>query len=146
MLFEGGVAVPVTLVPLTCPKCGGQLSVPTDAKRCFCTYCGTQIAIDDGSVTVHLHNHDEAELRRVELEQERLEREERKRSEFEEYRKRWRIALVAYIALIFILATPMNIIKENIPAVYGFVSTVFALFVLVGGIVLFVFRSGKKKH
>ena len=133
------------------------MSVPADAKRCFCTYCGTQIvdvaagydhivALDDEGVHVHVHTHDEAELKRVELEQERLEQEERKRAEFEEYRKRWRIALVAYIALIFILATPMNLIKENVPVVYGFVSTVFALFVLVGGIALFVFRPGKKKR
>ena len=140
------MTVPVTLVPLTCPKCGGQLSVPTDAKRCFCTYCGTQIEIDDGSVTVHLHNHDEAELKRIELEQARLAQEEKRQAALEGYRKQWRIALIAYIAFIVFLTVPVNFVKESIPAIYNAVNTVFGLVILVGAIALFVFRPRKKKR
>ncbi len=57
--------MPVKVVPLTCPNYGGRLEIPTDLKQGFSTYCGTQIAIDDGSVTAPVHNYDE--VRRIAL-------------------------------------------------------------------------------
>ncbi|MDO4797045.1 MAG: hypothetical protein Q4A01_03390 [Coriobacteriales bacterium] len=136
--------MPVKVVPLTCPNCGGRLEIPTDLKQCFCTYCGTRIAIDDGSVTIHVHNYDEAELRRIELENERHEQEEREEASRAKKRKVWRIALLAYIAITLLMAAISGAIKSVLPVVYDGVSTLMAIFLIVGAIALFLQRPGKK--
>ena len=135
----------VSLIPLTCPKCGGQLQIPPETSKCYCTYCGTQIIVDDGSTTIHVHNYDEAELKRIELERERLTREGDEQVAWSERRKKWRIALLAYFAIIFILSAISSPFKESAPAIYKVFSTLTGTFCIVGGIALFMQRPGKKK-
>lgn len=40
----------IKLVPLSCPNCGATIDVPVDQDFCFCSYCGTKIAINDDSI------------------------------------------------------------------------------------------------
>lgn len=35
------------LIDLTCSKCGAQLKVNADLKKCMCQYCGNEMLIDD---------------------------------------------------------------------------------------------------
>ncbi len=35
------------IIELTCPKCGGNMSVKDDMKQAFCMYCGYKIIIDN---------------------------------------------------------------------------------------------------
>lgn len=93
--------MPIKLIALTCPRCGGSLEMPVDSETFYCKYCGALIYADDGStklqieanvrgtidanVDANVRLRDEAEMRRVELE-ERMERRDR----VEAYRKRWR--------------------------------------------------------
>lgn len=84
----------VRVVPLTCPSCGGRIRVPEGTKRCFCMYCGTQIAIDDGSI--HLHTYDEAELKRVELEREERAREQAALEKYEARRHNWVLCVLGW--------------------------------------------------
>ena len=35
--------MPVKLIPLTCPSCGGQLEIPDELRDFYCQYCGTAI-------------------------------------------------------------------------------------------------------
>ena len=138
------IDMPVTLVPLTCPKCGGQISVPNDVTKCFCSFCGTQIIIDDGSTTVHVHNYDEVEMKRLELEQARLEKEEKRQAELAEYRKKWRILLIVYIAIMFVMGYAAGQVKKGAPQFYDVLSMLLGVYTLVGGIALFIFRPVKK--
>ena len=61
------------LIDLTCSRCGAQLKVNKDLKKCICQYCGNEMLIDDE--TVH-HNLDngfdfgyQAELGRIKAQQ-----------------------------------------------------------------------------
>ena len=135
----------VSLVPLSCPKCGGQLQIPQGVREVQCSFCGTQITVDDGSQTLHVHKYDEAELKRLELEQEKLKQEQMEAQKLEEHRKLWRKALIIYIAAVFGLTAISSPLKDAVPALYGFLTTVVGLLALVGGVALYVQRPGKKK-
>ena len=41
------------IVPIRCPECGAQTNMDYDRKRCFCTYCGTELLFEDGSRTIN---------------------------------------------------------------------------------------------
>lgn len=56
----------VKLISLKCPKCNANLSIEENRKRCFCSYCGTQIIIDDGSVEHTYRKIDEARIKEAE--------------------------------------------------------------------------------
>jgi uncharacterized membrane protein HdeD (DUF308 family) len=63
----------------------------------------------------------------------------------EEHRKLWRKALIIYIAAVFGLTAISSPLKDAVPALYGFLTTVVGLLALVGGVALYVQRPGKKK-
>jgi len=130
---------------MKCPSCGGQLEVPVGRDRVFCRYCGTQILVDSHDVTVHVHNHasEAVELRRLEIEREErrkaVEKRERQEAENNRYRKRWRIALVAY----FIVITTLMVITSSVKLKP--LSTLGGGLILFGPIVFFVTRPGKRE-
>lgn len=101
--------MPVKLIPLTCPSCGGQLEIPDEPRDFYCQYCGTRIRLDDGSTNININQtvtiRDEAELRRLDIlerkQQEQREKElERERRQHPtdpmEYRQRWRRLLLGF--------------------------------------------------
>lgn len=88
----------VKLVSATCPNCAANLEVPNDRKIVYCTHCGSQVIVDDGSYTVTHHNIDEAKVIAAKAAGERkLERQ--RASE-----KRKNILLRVGIALVVLLA------------------------------------------
>lgn len=126
----------VRLVPLVCPSCGGRIQVPEGTKSCYCMYCGTQIAIDDGSI--HLHTYDEAAIKRVELEnQERLA----ELAALERYEKRhrvWVFCIVGWVVLVGIFMVLTTLIPEG--NVNQAVTLVAGCILFFGPVVLFIAR------
>ena len=43
------------LKSLNCPNCGGSVNIPEGVSRFYCTYCGSQIQVDDGKITIDLN-------------------------------------------------------------------------------------------
>ena len=43
------------LKSLTCPNCGGVVQIPEGKSLFFCTFCGSQIHVDDGKITIDLN-------------------------------------------------------------------------------------------
>ena len=125
--------MPVTLVPLTCPSCGGQLQIPEGTKQCYCNFCGTQIVVDDGSINLNIH--DEADLRRVRNEERRQERRdaaaERRQQKYEEAQRRWKIALIVWLAVSLVMLALQAPVTSALPA---FAQTYL---VINGGVLLF---------
>ena len=55
---------------MVCPNCGANLeNIDSELKQCYCQYCGTKIAIDDGTKVTKNYNYDEADIIRAQTEQ-----------------------------------------------------------------------------
>lgn len=98
----------IKMVSLKCPNCGSNVMVEKGRKSCFCTYCGAQLFLDDGSVNINInHNHnytyrsiDETGIRKAEIEAE-LERRKLNREERDERHRK--IAVVFWTAVVLLL-------------------------------------------
>ena len=108
-------------------------------------YCGTQIAIDDGSI--HLHTYDEAELKRVELEKQERDREHAALERYEARHRTWVFGVIGWAVLLAVFmvltaATPKGTINDVITLAAGCV-------LVFGPIVLIVARPrhpGRKRR
>lgn len=57
-------------ISMVCPNCGANLeNIDSELKQCYCQYCGTKIAIDDGTKVTKNYNYDEADIIRAQTEQ-----------------------------------------------------------------------------
>lgn len=149
--------MPVKLIPLTCPNCGGQLEMPVEAEDFYCQYCGTHIYTDDGSTKLNISANinktvtirDEAALRRLEIE-ERREREKqeeelelkrrRNANSMKDYRSRWLRLLLGFPISFVVLFVGSGVLSVIFAVVFGlntesfdnFVATLLALYLLLG--------------
>ena len=105
----------MNLNQIQCPNCNANLQVPDNQNRMFCTYCGTQIQLDDGATVIRyidearireieyqreLRQHEENERRRIE--QERLQAEENNKNARKKWYKIWGISELVLFLLFFI--------------------------------------------
>lgn len=55
------------LISLTCPNCNANLDdIDPSRPFCYCQYCGTKIALDDGTIRKETHIYDEAKIKETE--------------------------------------------------------------------------------
>lgn len=55
------------LISLTCPNCNANLDdIDSSRPFCYCQYCGTKIALDDGTIRKETHIYDEARIKETE--------------------------------------------------------------------------------
>ena len=70
---------------IKCPECGATIDVDSEREKIFCTYCGTQIILDDEIDRKEVtHRYiDEAEIVKSnnEVQMKKMQYEERKRHE-----------------------------------------------------------------
>lgn len=73
------------LISLTCPNCNANLdNIDPSRPFYYCQYCGTKIALDDGTIRKETHIYDEAKIKetesseRVKMREMDLEREHSK--------------------------------------------------------------------
>ena len=132
----------VDLVSLVCPACGSSFHIQEWQKSCFCSYCGTQILVDDGSKTyTYVHKTvDEARIREADLtellELKRMEAEEKKRQDKKKTAKT--LALIGAI-LFGVGVLLMNIpFKSVTPTVIGGFSMLFGMMLLFTALYLFL--------
>ena len=63
---------------ITCPNCKKTLTVETDRKTLFCSYCGQKINLSDDTIKMDIKtDHTIRWVNQAKLERERAEREER---------------------------------------------------------------------
>ena len=76
-----------------CPNCGANLSVDENRDTFFCEYCGTQIQKNTNMTYVKIEHEnrtvDEARLKEIELENKKLEYDQREK----------KIALIVWIVM-----------------------------------------------
>lgn len=95
------------LYQLNCPACGATVEIEQDRKSMFCTYCGSQIHVNDGikrvEITKNINYHktytDEAKIR----EHERKEKIMLKQMEYEDREKRRNDRSIFYVMGMLIL-------------------------------------------
>ncbi len=126
----------VDLVSLVCPACGSSFHIQEGQKSCFCSYCGTQILVDDGSKTyTYVHKTvDEARIREADLtellELKRMEAEEKKQQDKKKTAKT--LALIGAIILgVGVLFSTIGVVFTS-PACGG----IGAITGVLGGLVL----------
>ena len=140
----------VKLVPYVCPNCGGQVQIPEGTTTCFCTFCGTQIAVDDGSQTFHVHTYDEAEIRRLEFEEERerkeFERSERELRAYEDRHRVWRRCVLGWVIAIVVLLALTTIGETAFPSANETITVVAGGVLVLGPIVLVVLRPRRPRR
>lgn len=130
--------MPVKLIPLTCPSCGGQLEIPDEPRDFYCQYCGTRIRLDDGSTNININQtvtiRDEAELRRLDIlernqqeqREKELERERRKHpTDPKEYQQRWRRILLGFPISFAVLFVGTALISAMLDVVFEVDTTQF---------------------
>ena len=78
---------------VTCPNCGANLSVDENRDSFFCEYCGTKIQKNSNMTYVKIEHEnrtvDEARLKEIELENKKLEYDQREK----------KIALIIWIVM-----------------------------------------------
>lgn len=90
------------LMELKCPNCGVSIQVDEERDFCFCSYCGTKCAIDNGTI----HIIDEAKIREAEaMEKVRLA-ENQTRLEVEK-QKEDNKQMIMLVAILFLALTVM---------------------------------------
>lgn len=130
------------LKTLTCPSCGASLQIPEGKDRFFCTFCGSQIQVDDGRITIDINANvnvnqrytDVARMRELDLqekEQERLEDENRRNRRRKFY---WVLALLIsiliYVLCMVVCASFYNALRSvfrKIASIIAFLSPIVLL-------------------
>ena len=131
------------VVDIKCPGCGAELHISGDRTECFCEYCGSKILLDDEAVKNVTVIRDEAKLRELQLEEERIKEAKEKLEEYkrlnEELRSKrktrdivlisvWIGALVLFF--IFEKLVPKNGITSAISAFSGMFHLAMGFFCL----------------
>lgn len=135
----------VRLVPAVCPSCGAHIEIPPDRAVCFCTYCGTQIVVDDGTQTINIHNFDEAEMRRVELEAQELRRQDEALEDYERRHRTWRFVVVGWVVLVIVLFA-MAGLTDSESAAFSSLALTIAGVLIFGPVALFVLRPRRPRR
>lgn len=117
------------LISLTCPNCNANLDdIDSSRPFCYCQYCGTKIALDDGTIRKETHIYDEAKIKETEsnelLKLKELEIEREREKEDKETGKKLLIVAVAIFVLAFIL--------HFVLSVYSLIPTLLAF----GGVIV----------
>ncbi len=96
--------------PIVCPNCGAKIEIGSEAKQCFCSFCGSQMIIDDGTRTVRII--DEAKLKEVDLKRDKFEYKKEQENNQKEIRKkrikRWRISVIVSLTTLFLFSIISN--------------------------------------
>ena len=136
------------IVAIRCPECGAKTNMDYDQKRCFCTYCGTELIFDDGSKTISYN----ATYRRIDeariTESENLK--ELAFRQYEEQNKNDRVRLiVSAIVVVSWLISLIVLVLVNVISGHGDIDNQYlfliALDIILGLIMITVFFKGNKK-
>jgi len=129
------------LIPVMCPKCGAQIQINEGTKTCYCTYCGTQIIIDEDGAKVTYRKVDEARIKEADVKQilalKEMEIEEKKRQD----RKIALIALSIASGVMFVLA----LIVGHSNGITGILLGAVALSILMWGVQTITDGNNKKE-
>ena len=125
---------------LKCPNCGAALEIPEERKTFFCKYCGSQIYIDDGKITIDINTNinidnrytDVARLRELELQEQERERQESIVKKNQSKKLKWVLTLIISILLYILFTFVACITPVELEIISGFIApVVFAIISIV---------------
>lgn len=142
----------VDLVSLVCPACGSSFHIQEGQKSCFCSYCGTQIFVDDGSKTyTYVHKTvDEARIREADLtellELKRMEAEEKKQQDQKKVAKTILLIAAWMYGIIILLRIITHIISAPVLAdIIDSLAGLLALLVIIG-FILYISSNSRSRR
>lgn len=95
------------IIKMQCPSCRAQLEIDSENRNyAFCQYCGTKFWIENEHDTTHtVHYVNEAELKKIEEETRRYNKEEARKRKLEMFR------IIVFIILT--LAGTISLLMKN---------------------------------
>ena len=131
------------LVGINCPNCAAPVQIPEGKNTFFCTFCGTQIQVDDGKISIDLNVTkriiDEAKLKELEMKEQQRIREEEKQVAAEQQKKAQQLAekekakqwLIAYAVWVFIGTIIVTIMATNTKSVDSLAPVIMGYLILI---------------
>ncbi len=142
------------LKSLNCPNCGGSVNIPEGVSRFYCTYCGSQIQVDDGKITIDLNANinldhrytDVARLKELELQEKEQKQKEEEKLQEKKKKKEWVLTLLIAI-IVYALNVAIGLKFDNkIGKIAKTIAIIVAIVVPIALIIMFPKDWRKKSN
>lgn len=117
---------------VVCPNCGAQIHAKEGRKFMYCEYCGTQIALDDGTQRFEYEFIDRARVKEAENESKRIDERIRDKELYLQNLSKWTRIRNIWLAAVFGLLALAVVTAPSTTIGYFFTSVLTAL--LLAGI------------
>lgn len=129
---------------VVCPNCGAQIHAKEGRKFMYCEYCGTQIALDDGTQRFEYEFIDRARVKEAENESKRIDERIRDKELYLQNLSKWTRIRNIWLAAVFGLLALAVVTGTDTGIGYFFTSCLTA--VLLGGIGVWAIKPKDREN
>lgn len=130
------------LISLTCPNCNANLDdIDSSRPFCYCQYCGTKIALDDGTIRKETHIYDEAKIKETES----SERVKMREIDVEREHSKQMNAILKYVLIFAAVLFVVGIVLAAFDVEIGWYIILFEVAVVLWAFEFIATRKNKKK-
>ncbi len=129
------------LISLTCPNCNANLDdIDSSRPFCYCQYCGTKIALDDGTIRKETHIYDEAKIKETES----SERVKMREIDVEREHSKQMNAILKYVLIFAAVLFVVGIVLAAFDVEIGWYIILFEVVAVLWAFESMVTRKNKK--
>lgn len=130
------------LISLTCPNCNANLDdIDSSRPFCYCQYCGTKIALDDGTIRKETHIYDEAKIKETES----SERVKMREMDVEREHSKQMNEMLKYVLIFAAVLFVVGIVLAAFDVEIGWYIILFEVVAVLWAFEFIVTRKNKKK-
>lgn len=130
------------LISLTCPNCNANLDdIDSSRPFCYCQYCGTKIALDDGTIRKETHIYDEAKIKETES----SERVKMREMDVEREHSKQMNEILKYVLIFAAVLFVVGIVLAAFDVEIGWYIILFEVVAVLWAFEFIVTRKNKKK-
>lgn len=130
------------LISLTCPNCNANLDdIDSSRPFCYCQYCGTKIALDDGTIRKETHIYDEAKIKETES----SERVKMREIDVEREHSKQMNAILKYVLIFAAMLFVVGIVLAAFDVEIGYDIILIEMAVGIWAFFFMLIRKDKKK-
>lgn len=130
------------LISLTCPNCNANLDdIDSSRPFCYCQYCGTKIALDDGTIRKETHIYDEAKIKETES----SERVKMREMDVEREHSKQMSEILKYVLIFAAVLFVVGIVLAAFDVEIGWYIILFEVVAVLWAFEFIATRKNKKK-